>query len=400
MRMPAVFLLAALALAPQAGAVSGDIRTLVVRGRVLAAEGTPVAGARVSTRGSESMAAVTDDRGRYALSVPIGSVAALRRGAFRLEVRAEAGGRRLAFAAGGPALAIEVALAPGGDRLRVRSNSPEAATAIATAFAEDGVTTAWADADFGGSSRPGGSTDMRYDGEVMLDGSRPPAVRETARTAEPMRAPARTREPAAVAPPPGARIAPAESLPARVPSPAPARVAPPAPRPSRASLAMRRDSIRLAKAARARARRDSAAATGRAAGAPPPPPVVAVVAPAGHAAALVPRAAPGTAAVAESSETCACRVRGTVEIDWDRPLERDFPVDLSLEGPARQDAAVQMFMGSPREFRFGPLPCGEYRLVVRAHGRFRYALERGDSVLVLPCRGLTQVRVVLAPARR
>jgi hypothetical protein len=57
-------------------------------------------------------------------------------------------------------------------------------------------------------------------------------------------------------------------------------------------------------------------------------------------------------------------------------------------------------MGPPREFRLGPLPCGDYRLVVRARGKYRYALVRGDSVVTVRCEGSTQSRVVLEPVRR
>lgn len=98
-------------------------------------------------------------------------------------------------------------------------------------------------------------------------------------------------------------------------------------------------------------------------------------------------------------DTCACRVYGTVEIDWERPLERNFVVDLTLTGPATQSSEVELFMGSPREFRLGPLPCGDYKLAVRPHGRVRYQLRRGGSELRVHCAGFTQVPVVLVPKR-
>ena len=104
--------------------------------------------------------------------------------------------------------------------------------------------------------------------------------------------------------------------------------------------------------------------------------------------------------VATGTDTCACRLRGTVEVDWERPLEKNIPVELTLEGPARQSTSVDLYMGPPREFRLGPLPCGEYRLVVRPRGRYRYALVRGDSVLTVRCDGHTQQRVVLEPVKR
>ena len=75
-------------------------------------------------------------------------------------------------------------------------------------------------------------------------------------------------------------------------------------------------------------------------------------------------------------------------------------VELTLEGPARQSTSVDLYMGPPREFRLGPLPCGEYKLTVRPRGRYRYALVRGDSVLTVRCDGHTQQRVVLEPVKR
>ena len=87
-------------------------------------------------------------------------------------------------------------------------------------------------------------------------------------------------------------------------------------------------------------------------------------------------------------------------MDWERPLEKNIPVELTLEGPARQSTSVDLYMGPPREFRLGPLPCGEYKLTVRPRGRYRYALVRGDSVLTVRCDGHTQQRIVLEPVKR
>jgi hypothetical protein len=98
-------------------------------------------------------------------------------------------------------------------------------------------------------------------------------------------------------------------------------------------------------------------------------------------------------------DSCACRLWGTVEIDWDRPLERNFPIALTFTGPATQRTDVEMFMGSPREFRFGPLPCGDYKLAVHPMGKLRYSVARGDSVLPVHCTGNMQVRLVLVPGR-
>jgi hypothetical protein len=352
-RAIAAVVLAALLLVPagRAAAGAGDSRTLVVRGRVLAPDGTPVPGARVSAHGSANTTAMTDERGRYSLSVPVGSAAGLRRGAFALEVQAEHDGRRLALGGGASALGIEIALAPGGGRVRVRSNTQDATTAVATAFAQDGAATAWVEADFGGAARPGGAPVLGAVDEVVVEGAPAGAARDS------LPVPARRA--------PRTRVA--------------------APRPVKAA----RDSARSARTPRIAVTGGRAAVatpdpTPRPAKPPAMPPVTAVVS--------LPERAAGT-------DSCACRVRGTVEIDWERPLERDFPIELALEGPASQRVEVDMFMGSPREFHFGPLPCGEYRLVMRPGGRLRYVLERGDSVLAVPCHGLTQARVVLVPAR-
>ena len=417
-----------------------DLRTLVVHGRVLAADGSPVAGARVSTRGGATIAAVSDDRGRYTLSVSMGSVAGLKRGPFALEVRAERDGRRLAFGAGASALALEVSLVPG-NVVRLRSNSSEAMTSLASAFAMDGLSTAWVEADFGGSARPSGEMDMKWTNDVRLDGGPAPATTGSAQAPEPAHAPRadtlpRGREqgtpnspapaaPAGAAPlsaiPPTAGAAASRESIARVQQDARLSAASrdSIVRAQRAARALakhqaafakaRRDSARVAQAERLRASRDSArTATASIASAAPSD-----TARRESAAALAPHLEPpapapppkttralSTPPRPETQDTCACRLRGTVEIDWDRPLDRNFPVELSLEGPARQSTQVDMFMGSPREYRFGPLPCGDYHMVVSRSGRWHFTFERGDTVLSVPCHGLTQTRVILVPAKR
>ena len=100
------------------------------------------------------------------------------------------------------------------------------------------------------------------------------------------------------------------------------------------------------------------------------------------------------------TDTCACRLRGTVEVVWPRPLEEGLPIRLTLDGPARQRTEVTLDMGAPREFRLGPLPCGEYRLKIEPQGKMRYALQRGGDSMPVYCNGQTQVRVVLIPVRK
>ncbi|MFN8586825.1 MAG: hypothetical protein U0704_03410 [Candidatus Eisenbacteria bacterium] len=451
--------LLALAAVLPAAAFAAGARTLVVRGLVARADGKAAEGARVTAKGAMNVSATVDERGRYSLQVPMGSAASLRGGAFRVEVRAEHQGRKLALASGAPALAIEVAFVPGTTRLRVRSNSPSATAAVITAFAQEGVPTAWVDADFGGAVRASGDMTLNAEDEVTIANVAPapgtaPAAPERAKP-EPVRTP------------PPIKLKPGAPPPASTPSAAPAarpKPAAPAAAPDSAAraraaaeaarLAAARESARDAERERARAARhsrDSLAAVRRAErreaerkaraeraahAAPAGKPAASSAAPAaaGHAparrdsAAAAPSAPPVTPAATVTRpvlpgttpgsrvvpieafapppggggpDTCACRLRGTVEVEWEeRPLEKNVLVELSLEGPARQETAVDLYMGPPREFRLGPLPCGDYRLVVRPRGRLRYSLVRGDSVLVLRCDGHTQQRVVLTPLGR
>lgn len=443
-----LLLVVLLAAAPALAA--GSSRTLVVRGRVARADGSPAAGARVTAKGAMNVSALTDDRGRYSLRMVMGSPEGIRAGAFRAEVRAEEGGRKFALASGAPALVIEAAFVPGTSKLRVRSNSPSATAAVITSFAQEGVPTAWVDADFGGAVRATQSLELSAVDEVSLGGVAPaPAGPD----------PLRDRAPKPVAAP-----KPAPAKPAVVPAPTPTPVTrpvavakPAAPKPvvpdtAAIARAARRAEARARAAAERHTRdslaavrrkldreereqRDARAAAARAAAKPAPKPAVTPGVtpddpPARRAPELEEDAAPvvapppaatppTTAAPARPAtprvvtiepfapppaggapDTCACRLRGTVEVDWERPLEKDVPVELTLEGPARQSTSVDLFMGPPREFRLGPLPCGEYRLIVKARGKYRYALVRGDSVLTLRCDGHTQSRVVLEPVRR
>lgn len=458
--VPVVALVALAALALSAAIVlpafaGNAVRTLVVRGLVAKADGKPAVGARVSAKGPKggvNVSATTDERGRFSLQMPMGSPTAIRAAAFSVEVRAEGGGKRLPLATGAPALGLVVDFAPGTSRLRVRSNSPAATAAVITAFIQDGAPTAWVDADFGGAVRASGDMALSAEDEIGMAGIAPApgsGEREPERAKPvPARTPAPIKikpEPAAppvatpVAEPTTAAPKPATKI-VKAPAPAP-RVAKPAPdsaaiaraaaqaaaraearereiaaRHTRDSLAaLRRQDARDAKRAAAAKRKPAtpttpagttiAVTTAPADSARPqatPSPALAPVAPpraAGTPRVVAiepfapPQAAPG-------ADTCACRLRGTVEVDWERPLEKNIPVELTLEGPARQSTSVDLYMGPPREFRLGPLPCGDYKLTVRPRGRYRYALVRGDSVLTVHCDGHTQQRIVLEPVKR
>lgn len=422
------------------------VRTIVVRGKVVKPDGTPASTAQVLVRGSATMTAHTDDRGHYSLTIPLGTPGSLARGPFTLEVRAEIEGRKLPFAAGGSALTIDVRMLPGGGRARVRSNSGVATTAIVTALEQDAAPTAWIDADFGGAGNSTGIAEAKaVDDAVFGAGDAGPRAAPVPRISDTTLAPPvpvlHRAAPRAAAPapvPPAAAAADSARLAralARERAAAERRV-----RHSADSLAKareraahvaneereaqrataRRDSLRHArdeKAAADSVAKATAPVTARASKptrAKPAPHEPAKRAPAPHASApadtsSVPspgagtntRVTPPASSAAEApSESCACTIRGTVEIAWEeRPEERGFPVALTLRGPATRHDEVEMDMGPPREFRFESLPCGDYELVVRPEGRLRYGLVRGDSVMTVSCRGTRQLRVRLEPRR-
>lgn len=413
---------ALLARAPLAHAALDTPRTLVVRGRVLKADGSPLAGARLSARGTVTVSALSDDRGRYSFTAAMGAPVALKHGAFTIELRAEASGSRLAFAAGGPALAIEVSVVSGTDRVRVRSNAPGATAAVITAFAQDGVPTAWVDADFGGAGSAKGSLELKSVDEASLPGLGPAGVppRE-----KPLPAPRPTAPREKVTPPvvtPAAVTAPARAT-------APAHLAEPrheTPAKTAAVVVDRwrmRDSIEIAQRAQKRtadslaraqaeakrqvaalaerAKRDSVERvklTRRHADSLATAARHAVI-PANPPAATSPAAAPRSGASAVAG--CECRVRGTIEVAWEeRPLEENLPVSITLEGGDAPAQEVELYLGAPREFHFGPLPCGEHVFKIRTDGKLRYTTGKADSLVTLHCDGNAQVRVVLTPQKR
>jgi hypothetical protein len=415
-------------------------RTVVVRGHAYAPDGVPLAGARVMARGTVSVNTFTDDNGRYTLSVPLGMPAGLRTAPFRLEVRAEASGRRLPLSGGGSSLVLDASWQAAAGRVRVQSNRQEAATAVATAIQVEDVTTAWIDADFGGAAKEAGGGHT-FTQEAALPGSAPGAVapRDTAPagsapvtpvavaprdTAPAKPAPAVVAAPAApvaVAPRDTATAKPAPLAPVAVAArdTAPAKPAPPvaaAPTapvapvaaaardtaPSAASTsAAAPESARVAGVAPPSANRPPAASRGPAV---PAPRIIASsrTVPAEpprnpRVRAMDPYARRDTVAPPDS---CRCTLRGTVEIDWTRPLEESTPVRVELESPAASAADLVLYMGAPREFRFGPLPCGEWRLRVRPGGKLRLADATGDTVRVVHCAGLAEMRVVLTTVKR
>ncbi|MEK7823951.1 MAG: hypothetical protein AAB290_02775 [Candidatus Eisenbacteria bacterium] len=135
-------------------AAPGDRKTLVLRGRVTDAEGWPVAGARVSVRGTRRASATVDDAGQFVLNLPLGSLADLARNPIALRVHAEQRGWRLALPGGEAELGLKLRVVSGDDgvaRCEVRSNQPRVTAAIARALTADGDATGVAIVSFIGT---------------------------------------------------------------------------------------------------------------------------------------------------------------------------------------------------------------------------------------------------------
>lgn len=385
----------------------------VVRGRVSDPGGAPVADAQVRARGSVTAQARTDGAGRFVLVIPLGSAASLRRVPLAFELRVEGKAGRLPLAGSGSTFQLDVR--GEGERVRVRSNVAAAADAVIGALLA-GPSNATVELAFGGPARSGAATFVVRELRVLGNGSAeaipvaPPSIPVVATPAPaPSVTPARTpavRNPARARTDSTARAGRTTTKPAEPAAPATTK-----PVPRRLQSPLSREPIpagaRIETSTVVRGTPTSGVPAGtgreprvipaeRPEGAKPPP---------ADSAARVRRIEPFTPPPAEPAppETCTCRVRGTVEILWTgRPLEERVPVTVSLSGYSSPASRVDLFMGPPREFEFGPLPCRDVRLEAHAHGRLRYALATGDSLMLIRCAGggLRQLRVVLVPVRR
>lgn len=389
--LPAALLLACVI----AGAVlAATPRTIVVRGRTLTPEGQPIAGARVQVRGTESVVAQTDEQGRYTVSVPLGMPAALRQLPFKMEVRAEGGGHKLSLAGGGSALVIDAAWNATKGVVLVKSNREAAAKSVAASIELEELAVAPIEADFGGVAKAGANGS--FTSEAALPGTAaaagaatkqatPSPPSDSSKTLPAVGAPATAAATKSAAPAPAS----ASAAPGATKPPAPAAAVPVAA--STKSAPVARDTIVIGDPA---ARATVSGAPNPAAAKPTPRSRAARAA---QVRAIAGLAGPDTLA---ASDSCRCNIRGTVEIDWKRPLEDHTSVQIELDAPGAQPAEISLFMGAPREFRFGPIPCGAWRMSVKAKGKLRYTDARGDTARVIPCAGTVETRVVLVPAKR
>jgi hypothetical protein len=358
--LPLALLLGAPALASAASAA--PVR-FIVTGSVTEPGGRPVPGARIALEGVPGAAVVADAEGRFALSHEAPAVTL--EAPLRLVVRARHRGWNLALPSGASALAVELRRVATGDsaRLEVRAGDAAVAQAVARALAAGEGAVVALEARF---TRLVGREDRSAPvlsalATVTLAVRPPPAA-----AAGPVEAPVATAPPER---PESMRLFP------RLPETAvPVAVAPPAP--------------------------DTALRPGIRVLVRPEP-----VAPVAADTVAAPGASPLRVALGRAVPTapapvaeCGCRLRGTVEVRPGRPVRGRTRVEVSLAGlPAPRDT-VTLFMGPPRAFDLGLVPCGRRALEVRPLGPRRFARVEPDST-AFDCvaGGARWFRVVLEP---
>ena len=366
---------------------------LVVQARVADETGSPIPGARVTAEGGRGASALTGDDGRCTFRVPLGAAHDLAAHPVTLALRAQAGGRRVAFVDGSDALRLEIAI--GGAQVRVRSNDLSLPLVIAGALREGAAAGIPCEAHFfsipAGAPAPAKarlSTTVEAPVEILTA----PAARATpTSTAKPEPPGPATQSSAAKPEPPG----PATQASGAKPEPAPrtsvakidARpVAPPAAKPTSVP----------SRATPKPAPRDSNTA----------PPVTGTSGQTTRTMQHVISTATSEVPVLTPSRLpprdqgpCVCNVMGAVEVDSDHPLPRPVLVVVALfDQPALRDT-IRLDMGSPRAFMIRGVPCGSHRVQVQIPGGAGLALATPESALLFECdrEGPRPLSIVLKP---
>jgi hypothetical protein len=425
LRSSVLLLVLLLSAPPAPGAAPRPLR-LVCAGSVTQPGGRPVPGARVALEGVPGAAATADADGHFAFTHVVRDATATAPQRFVL--RASHRGWNLALPSGETTLAIELrgAAAPGsGARLEVRANDAEVAKAVARALETPGEAVVALDARFtrqiGREDRsapkltalevvtlavpepapappplaaapPASAPPERPESLRLFPGApepgsprpAPPPASATVSTpppGEPARDTVAARMPSPPPPAPAPR-APAPSAPApSVAGPTPVLVSVPAPRPAVADTALR-PGIRVS------VRPETPAAAS-----PDTPPAPG----ASPLRVVLGRAVPAAPAPPSGTPECRCRVNGTVEVRTERPVRGRPRVVVSLAGlPAARDT-VALFMGPPRPFDLGHVPCGRYELEVRPLAARLARAEPDSTGFTCVAGGLRQFRVVLEP---
>jgi hypothetical protein len=365
--------------------------TLVVEGRVVDPQGSPIPGAHLLVDAPQRRALPAGTTGRYVVGFEVGSVEGLARAPVSVRFRAVSRGWNILLPGAGSWLALELRTVLGPDsaaRIQVRSNSGALASALADSIAA-GVSPLHLVVQFIGTQGPASP-------------AIPPSLDAVAWAPAPdLRWPrSRAASPAAAAKPPStpatgpSAVAKPPSTPATGPSaaakPSTPATAPPSPaKPSSARVTTGSPAKPSSAPAAASSSSGNTASDPRAAALPQSPS-------GGRAG---PPAVPAGVATTARPNGCRCDVRGTVEIAWNRPLEEGLRVVVALaEDPSLADTVV-LFMGAPRPFELRGAPCGRHRVSIRTLSRRRFRVVVPSALGPFDCASdsLVQPAIVLRP---
>jgi len=100
-----------------------------------------------------------------------------------------------------------------------------------------------------------------------------------------------------------------------------------------------------------------------------------------------------------ASDSCECRISGTVEVQSDQPLKRPERVEVSLVWYPQVRDTVELFMGSPRPFELGPTHCGPQRLHLKVLTSGRFDIRSREAMDGFHCDGgrVVEQHLVLVP---
>ncbi len=375
-------MLAAAALAAPSGR-----REILFRGRVLDPKGRPLAGARVFTTGAREASVLSSSNGQYSLIVPLGTTGEIRRAPLRLRVEARVGGRRVPLAGGSGQLDIRLGAARAGEGLEIETSPPRVAKLLEPMLAAEGDVSAYVELDFGGAKSTGASASppaRAPSSDSIATRGTPPAAPPPA--GPPHSGPDRSAPPAPTTPPvPDTSAASSRSpapptLPPAVPEAA--APAPAAPTPAPVSVPKR-------------APPPTPAAGGVNARSPGPGGLKRVEPFAVNPAGLSPADSVGETI----ADSCACRIKGTIELQFDRLLTARLRVVLSVRGMPSLRDTVELFMGSPRAFKLERVPCGNRSIEIRSLSQRRFVVISRETAESIDCLrdALRQPRIVIAP---
>jgi len=98
-----------------------------------------------------------------------------------------------------------------------------------------------------------------------------------------------------------------------------------------------------------------------------------------------------------AADSCACRIRGTVEVESHNALTTRVRVAVGLSWEPAMADTVELFMGSPRAFDLPPAPCGSQTLRVMALSGGRFTVRSSEPSSGFDCHGTRQFRLILSP---